>query len=537
MYPSAHVDTFARDNLPPPEQWPTFLESPDTRYPPRMNATAELLDRHVAGGSGASVALRTETASCTYLQLQVRVNQISNVLRDQLGLQPGNRVLLRGSNNPMMAACLLAVIKAGLVAVPTMPLLRARDLAPVVEKARISAALCDIALRDEIDALHEQTDALEQVLYFNDGSGAADSLERYVAGASTEFEACDTAQDDVALIAFTSGTTGTPKGTMHFHRDIVAMCDLFPRHVLRPEADDVFCGTPPLAFTFGLGGMLCFPLRAGASVLLLERGTPESLLAAVERHGVTILFTAPTMYRQMAPIAERYDLRTLQKSVSAGEALPDATRQLWKRATGIEMIDGIGSTEMIHIFISSRPDDVRPGAIGKPIPGYEARVVDEEMREVAPGTVGRLAVRGPTGCRYLADPRQLDYVREGWNLPGDTFTMDEDGYFYYQARSDDMIVSGGYNIAGPEVEAALMMHEAVAECGVVGMADLERGQLVKAYVVLKPGYRGDGAMIAALQDFVKKTIAPYKYPRAIEFRDALPRTETGKLQRFRLRTG
>ncbi len=537
MHRSAHVDTFARENLPPPEQWPEFLDSPDTRYPDRMNAAVELLDRMVEGGHRDSIALRTDQASCTYYQLYVRVNQIANVLRDRMGLQPGNRVLLRGTNNPMMAACLLAVIKAGLIAVPTMPLLRAKDLAPVVEKARVSAALCDLALRDEIDALRAQSDALEHVMFFNDGSGEPDALERWLASAPTRFPACDTAQDDVALIAFTSGTTGKPKGTMHFHRDIVAMCDLFPRHVLEPRADDVFCGTPPLAFTFGLGGMLCFPLRVGASVLLLERGTPESLLAAIERHRATIVFTAPTMYRQMAPLVSRFDLSSLRKSVSAGEALPDATRQLWKQATGIEMIDGIGSTEMIHIFISSAPDAVRRGAIGKPVPGYEARVVDDDMNELPHGQVGKLAVKGPTGCRYLADPRQLDYVRNGWNLPGDTFAMDEDGYFYYQARSDDMIVSGGYNIAGPEVEAALLMHEAVAECGVVGVADEARGQIVKAFVVLKDGWRADDGLIGTLQDFVKRTIAPYKYPRAIEFREALPRTETGKLQRFRLRNG
>lgn len=535
MHPSAHVDTFARDNLPPPDRWPDFLDSPDTRYPERMNATVELLDRMVEGGHRDSIALRTEEASCTYAQLQARVDAIAHVLRGRMGLEPGNRVLLRGTNNPMMAACLLAVIKAGLVAVPTMPLLRAKDLSPVVEKARVSAALCDLQLREEIDVLRTQVDGLEQVMFFNDGSGEDDALETWLADTPGAFDACDTAQDDVALIAFTSGTTGKPKGTMHFHRDIVAMCDLFPRHVLKPTADDIFCGTPPLAFTFGLGGMLCFPLRVGASVLLLERGTPESLLGAIERHRATIVFTAPTMYRQMAAMVSRFDLSSLRKSVSAGEALPDATRQLWKQASGIEMIDGIGSTEMIHIFISSAPEAVRRGAIGRPVPGYEARVVDDEMNELPCGEVGKLAVKGPTGCRYLDDPRQLDYVRDGWNLPGDSFAMDEDGYFYYQARSDDMIISGGYNIAGPEVEAALLMHESVAECGVVGVPDDARGQLVKAFVVLKRGWSPDDGLASTLQDFVKRTIAPYKYPRAIEFRESLPRTETGKLQRFRLR--
>ena len=541
MHPSAHVDTFARDNLPPPEQWPELPQSADTQYPARLNAAAELLDRMVERGFGDAIALRTDDAACTYYQLYVRVNQIAHALRERMGLVPGNRVLLRGTNNPMMAACLLATIKAGLVAVPTMPLLRAKDLAPVVARAKVAAALCDLQLRDELDALMRESpsarETLKQAMFFNDGSGAPDALETHLPAMPTRFAACDTAQDDVALIAFTSGTTGTPKGTMHFHRDIVAMCDLFPRHVLRPGPDDVFCGTPPLAFTFGLGGMLCFPMRVGASVVLLERGTPETLLGAIERHRASVLFTAPTMYRQMAALAHRFDLSSLAKCVSAGEALPDATRQLWKQATGIEIIDGIGSTEMIHIFISSPPEAVRRGAIGKPVPGYEARVVDAEMNELPPGTAGKLAVKGPTGCRYLADARQPDYVKKGWNLPGDTFTMDADGYFYYQARSDDMIVSGGYNIAGPEVEAALMLHEAVAECGVIGVPDEERGQIVKAFVVLEPGYRDDAAMAATLQEFVKQTIAPYKYPRAVEFRESLPRTETGKLQRFRLRAG
>ena len=536
MHPSAHIDTFARDNLPPPDLWPDLPQPADTQYPERLNAAVELLDRMVERGFGDAIALRTDTAACTYYQLYVRVNQIAHVLRSRMSLVPGNRVLLRGSNNPMMAACLLATIKAGLVAVPTMPLLRAKDLVPVVVRAKVSAALCDSALRDELDALMRETPSLKQAMFFNDDGGTPEALETHLAAMPTRFAACDTSQDDVALIAFTSGTTGTPKGTMHFHRDVVAMCDLFPRHVLRPQPDDIFCGTPPLAFTFGLGGMLCFPLRVGASVVLLDRGTPETLLAAIQRHRASVLFTAPTMYRQMAGLAGQFDLASLKKCVSAGEALPDATRQLWKEATGIEIIDGIGSTEMIHIFVSSPPEAVRRGAIGTAVPGYRARIVDDEMNDVPPGTVGKLAVQGPTGCRYLADERQRDYVKKGWNLPGDTFTMDADGYFYYQARSDDMIVSSGYNIAGPEVEAALMLHEAVAECGVIGVPDEARGQIVKAFVVLQPGHRDDAAMAAALQEFVKQTIAPYKYPRAVEFRDSLPRTETGKLQRFRLRT-
>ena len=536
MHRSAHIDTFARDNLPPPERWPDLPQSPDTQYPERLNAAVELLDRMVEGGFGDAIALRTDAAICTYYQLYVRVNQIAHALRERMGLVPGNRVLLRGTNNPMMAACLLATIKAGLVAVPTMPLLRAKDLAPVVAKAKVAAALCDIALRSELDTLMRETPSLKQAMFFNDGSGAPDALETHLAEMPTRFAACDTAQDDVALIAFTSGTTGTPKGTMHFHRDIVAMCDLFPRHVLRPQPDDIFCGTPPLAFTFGLGGMLCFPMRVGASVVLLERGTPETLLGAIERHRASVLFTAPTMYRQMAAITDRFDLSSLKKCVSACEALPDATRQLWKEATGIEIIDGIGSTEMIHIFISSPPEAVRRGAIGQVVPGYVAKVVDEQGRELPIGQVGRLAVKGPTGCKYLDDARQAVYVRDGWNYPGDAFLQDADGYFFYQARTDDMIITAGYNVGAPEVEDALLRHPAVAECAVVGVPDDERGMRVKAFCVLRPGTSGDAALVKALQDHVKASIAPYKYPREIAFVASLPRTETGKLQRFKLKT-
>ncbi|MGE0801465.1 MAG: AMP-binding protein [Lautropia sp.] len=538
MLRTGHVDHFARDHLPSRELQPEFLwNRPELQYPERLNATSELLDATIAAGHGDRIALRTDESACTYRQLQAQVNRIAHVLRNDMGLVPGNRVLLRGANNPMMAACVLAVWKAGLVAVPTMPLLRARELRPLLEKAQIGAALCDIRLKDELVAAQPHS-PLVQVLYFNDGDGttpAGGSLEAICAQRPAEFPACDTARDDIALIAFTSGTTGQPKGTMHMHHDIVAMCDLFPRSVLKPTADDIFSGTPPLAFTFGLGGMLCFPLRFGASTLLLERCTPESLLAAVARHRVSVLFTAPTFYRQMAPFAASHDIRSLQKTVSAGEALPDATRTLWRNATGLEMIDGIGATEMIHIFVAAAGRDVRPGAIGKVVPGYQARIVDDQMRTLPPGTIGRLAVRGPTGCRYLADERQRDYVKQGWNLTGDTFLMDPDGYLYYQARSDDMIISAGYNIAGPEVEDALLAHPAVAECGVVAVPDPERGQAVKAFIVLRPGAQGGPELARTLQDHVKQTIAPYKYPRVIEFVESLPRTETGKLQRFKLR--
>jgi 2-aminobenzoate-CoA ligase len=543
MFASAHRDTFCRDHLPPSEQWPDFLlQRPEFHYPERLNATVALLDAQVAAGHGQRPCLIAlvdgQPVSCTYAQLQWRVNQIAQILTGPMGLVPGNRVLLRAPNNPMMAACWLAVVKAGLVAVATMPLLRSKELAQVIVKAQVRAALCDARLADELahcqDPQHEHYCAsLTQTLHFN--SNAPDGLEARMAGLPGTFTACNTAQDDVAMIAFTSGTTGQPKGCMHFHRDLLAMCDSFSRHVLQPTCDDVFCGTPPLAFTFGLGGMLAFALHAGAATVLAERLTPQGLLELIGQTGATICFTAPTFYRQMAPLVAQHPIPSLQKTVSAGEALPDATRTLWRDATGIEMIDGIGASEMMHIFIGSAGNEVRRGAIGKVVPGYEALIVDDNMQPLPHGQIGKLAVRGPTGCRYLADERQKSYVRQGWNLPGDTFLMDADGYYFYQARSDDMIISAGYNIAGPEVEAALLAHPAVAECGVIGLPDAERGQIVAAVVVLRPGQKANKAMVKTLQDFVKQTIAPFKYPRNIRFANALPRTETGKLQRFKLR--
>jgi 2-aminobenzoate-CoA ligase len=471
--------------------------------------------------------------SCTYRQLLARANQIAHVLTRDLGLVPGNRVLLRGANNPMMAACWFGVIKAGCIAVATMPLLRAKELGQIIAKAKIDAALCDLTLKEEMELARAGSSGIAHLLYFNDGGEG--SLEAALREKPVHFKNVPTAADDVALIAFTSGTTGHPKGCMHFHRDVLAMCDCFPRSCLLPTQDDIFCGTPPLAFTFGLGGMLCFPMRFGASTILLEKLTPELLLEAIQNFRATICFTAPTFYRQMAQSASRYDFSSLQKCVSAGEALPDATRQLFKRATGIEIIDGIGATEMIHIFISHTPERVRRGATGYAIPGYRAMVLDEHGDPCPPDVVGRLAVKGPTGCKYLADERQKMYVQNGWNLTGDAYRMSADGYFFFEARTDDMIISAGYNIAGPEVESALLAHAAVAECGVVGCPDEERGMVVKAYVVLKPGYTGDDEMVKTLQAHVKSAIAPYKYPRVIEFRSELPRTETGKLQRFRLR--
>ena len=547
LAPSLHTDTFTRDRLPPKDQWPVFVfDRPEVQYPEQLNCVQALLDEQVAQGRGDRMAVRgvdaTGPMGWTYAQLQTKVNQIAHVLVHDMGLKSGERLLLRGGNSPMMAACFLAALKAGLVVVPTMPLLRAAELKQILDKAQVKAALCDSLLAEELahctDASHAHfATSLKQVLWFR--STEDEGVEARMAKHAKEFEACATSRDDVCLIAFTSGTTGQPKGTMHFHRDVLAMCDLFPKHVLHMGADDVVCGTPPIAFTFGLGGMLAFPLRYGACAVLLEKYTPESLLLAIGQYGATQCYTAPTMYRQMALLVSEkpyaFNLKSLRHTVSAGEALPDATRQLWKKATGIEMTDGIGGTEVIHIYISSAGQEVRAGSIGKVVLGYQAQIVDEDMKPVPPGVVGRLAVRGPTGCRYLDDPRQKDYVKDGWNLPGDTFVMDADGYFSYQARNDDMIISAGYNIAGPEVEGALMQHPAVAECGVVGAADPERGQVVMAFVVLKTGHTGAPALGKEIQEFVKQIIAPFKYPRRVVFCDSLPRTETGKLQRFKLR--
>jgi 2-aminobenzoate-CoA ligase len=535
MTPSAHLDPFARDNLPPRAQWPDFLfDLPELKYPERMNCAVELLDRWVASGEGERPCLISPTESLSYAQVAERVNRIANVLTRDLGLLPGHRVLLRGPNNPMMVAAYLAVIKAGGIVVATMPLLRAKEIAYPITKAKIRLALCDHRLAEDMEKARPLAGELERVVYW--GSGAPDALEALMAKPGYEtFAACDTASDDVCLIAFTSGTTGEPKGTMHFHRDMLAICDSYAKHVLRAETSDRFTGSPPLAFTFGLGGLVLFPLRIGASTVLLERAGPDDLLAAIAKYKITIPFTAPTAYRAMLGKLKDHDISSLRKCVSAGETLPKATFEAWHAATGIKILDGIGATEMLHIFIGSPEAEVRAGSTGRPVPGYEACILGDDGKPVPPGTIGRLAVRGPTGCRYLADERQKKYVQNGWNVTGDTYVMDADGYFWYQARSDDMIISAGYNIAGPEVEAALLTHAAVAECGVVGCPDEERGQIVKAYVVLRPGMTGDAALVRTLQDHVKATVAPYKYPRAIEFVAELPKTQTGKLQRFELR--
>jgi 2-aminobenzoate-CoA ligase len=531
---SAHVDTFARDHLPPRELWPV-MESygMELHYPDRLNCAVELVDRHVKAGHGDRIAIRAPGVTWTYRDLMDRSNRIARVLLEQLGVVPGNRILIRGPNTPMYAAIWLGVLKAGATCVSTMPLLRTREIAYILDKARISLALCDTRVAAECEQAAQLGEGRRVVHFMSD---APDALEAMMVRESADYTPVLTAANDISMIAFTSGTTGQAKGTMHTHSDVLAVCDTFSAEVLRPSPDDLFCGSPPLAFTFGLGGLLLFPLRAGASTLLLEQATPPFLLKGMQDFHTTVCFTAPTAYRAMAALAKDFDLSALKKCVSAGEHLPAATFHMWEKATGVKIIDGIGSTEMLHIFVSAAGDEIRPGATGKAIPGYQARVVDDDGRELPPGQVGHLAVRGPTGCRYIDnEERQRAYVQHGWNLPGDSYRMDEDGYFWYQARTDDLIVSSGYKISGPEVENALLEHRCVMECGVVAVPDEERGSLVKAFIVLREGYDGTPELIKELQDFVKAQIAPYKYPRSIEFVSALPKTETGKLQRYRLR--
>ncbi|MGH3735908.1 MAG: AMP-binding protein [Micromonosporaceae bacterium] len=531
LSPSAHVDTFARDHLPPADQWPEFLfELPELRYPDRLNCAARLLDDTIATHGADRRCLISPTETWTYGDLLRRANQIARVLTEDHGIVPGNRVLLRAPNNPWLVACWFAVLKAGGVVVTTMPLLRESELRTIGEIAKINLSLVDHRFAEDLAA----ADIAPWIAVGGEGT---DDLTQRAATKDPTFDNVATAADDVALLAFTSGTTGRPKATMHFHRDVLANADTFSSHVLKPTPDDVFAGSPPLGFTFGLGGMVVFPLHVGASALLLEKGTPDVLLPAMAEHGVSIVFTAPTAYRAMIPELADGGLPALRRCVSAGEPLPKATWQAWYEATGLKLIDGIGATELLHIFISAADDDIRPGSTGKPIPGYVAAVLDEDGKPVPDGELGRLAVKGPTGCRYLDDPRQAKYVENGWNLTGDTYLRDADGYFWYQARSDDMIISAGYNIAGPEVEGALLTHPDVLECGVVGRPDPERTMVVVAHVVLRPGVTGDEEKIVELREHCKAQIAPYKCPKIVEFRDSLPRTSTGKVQRFVLREG
>ena len=533
--PSGHTDSFTRDRLPPAEKWP-MISTAGFDYPEWLNAGAELTDRMVERGFGDHVALIGNGRQRTYKELTDWSNRIAHALIDVYGVKPGNRVLIRSANNPAMVACWLAATKAGAVVVNTMPMLRAGELAQIVDKAEIAFALCDTRLLEELVLCGKSSSFLKTIIGFDGTANHDAELDRVALTQPVKFNAVKTGRDDVALIGFTSGTTGTPKGAIAFHRDLLIIADGYAREVLNVTPEDIFVGSPPLAFTFGLGGLAIFPLRFGAAAALLEHATPPNLIEIIQQHRATVCFTAPTAYRAMLKaMAEGTDLSTLRAAVSAGETLPAPVYEEWIQRTGKPILDGIGATEMLHIFITNRFGDHRPGCTGRPVTGYEARIVDDELRERPRGEVGRLAVRGPTGCRYLADPRQADYVKDGWNLTGDSFWQDEEGHFHFAARSDDMIISSGYNIAGPEVEAALLSHGAVAECAVIGAPDEERGMIVEAHVVLAKGETGDALMTRILQDHVKQVIAPYKYPRRIVYRDALPKTQTGKIQRFRLR--
>jgi 2-aminobenzoate-CoA ligase len=533
--PTAHIDTFARDRLPPFEEWPEFLlEAFD--YPEYLNAAVELTDRMVDRGFGDNVALIGNGRRRTYKELADWTSRLAHALVENYGVKPGNRVLIRSANNPAMVACWLAATKAGAVVVNTMPMLRAGELAKIVDKAEIGLALCDTRIKDELVACAKDSRFLKQVIGFDGTANHDAELDRIALNKPVRFDAVMTGRDDVALLGFTSGTTGVPKATMHFHRDLLVVADGYAGEVLGVRPEDVFVGSPPLAFTFGLGGLAIFPLRFGAAATLLENASPPNMIEIIETYKATISFTAPTAYRAMlAAMDEGADLSSLRIAVSAGETLPAPVFEEWTRKTGKPILDGIGATELLHIFISNRLDDMAPASTGRAVRGYQAIIVDDEMQEVPRGTVGKLAVRGPTGCRYLADDRQRSYVRDGWNLTGDSFIQDEAGRFHFAARSDDMIVSSGYNIAGPEVEAALLSHPDVSECAVIGVDDVGRGQIVEAHVVLAEGVRSDEQTTKRLQDHVKATIAPYKYPRSVKYVEALPKTQTGKIQRFRLR--
>jgi len=537
LSPSAHVDTFSRDNLPPFDQWPDILlNRPEFQYPERLNAAVELTDRMVERGFGDHIALIGNGRRRTYKELTDWSNRLAHALVENYGIKPGNRVLIRSGNNPALVAAWLAATKAGAVVVNTMPMLRAGELGKIIDKAEVALALTDSRIADELVACAKVNRFLKQVVNFDGTSNHDAELDRIALDKPVKFAAIETGRDDVALLGFTSGTTGEPKATMHFHRDLLIIADGYAKEVIRVTPDDVFVGSPPLAFTFGLGGLAIFPLRFGATATLLENASPANMIQIIETYKATISFTAPTAYRaMMAAMDKGADLSSLRLAVSAGETLPAPVFEEWTRRTGKPILDGIGSTEMLHIFITNRIGDAVAGATGSPVAGYEAKIVDANMDEVPAGAVGRLAVRGPTGCRYLSDKRQKNYVIDGWNLTGDTFVRDEDGRFHFAARNDDMIVSAGYNIAGPEVEAALLSHPDVLECAVVGAPDLDRGQVVAAFVVLKASVAADSLRVKILQDHVKTAIAPYKYPRIVKFIDTLPKTQTGKVQRFKLR--
>ena len=532
MSQSGYADGFARESLPDESDWPEFrFAVPSVQYPDRLNAAVELLDGAIKNGWDERVAVYSDVRTLTYAELNSEANRMAHVLVDDLGLVTGERVLIHGPNSIDMMVAWYGVLKAGGIAVMTMPLLREPEITKIVAKAKIRLAVCTAPLKEAAENSMANKSGLERIAL----TGEGEEIASLMAGKSDEFDACDTAADDIALLAFTSGTTGEPKACAHFHRSILAMADTFGA-LLEPRDGDIYAGTPPFAFTFGLGAFVVFPARAGIAVALASKPGFEALCETIQRFGVTHTFTAPTGYRAMIGLKNSYDLSSLKGGVSAGEHLPEATWRAWNDATGIGLVDGIGATEMIHIFISATGGDIRPGATGKAVPGYEARVIGEDGKSVPDGEIGKLAVRGPTGCLYLSDERQKIYVKDGWNITGDLYRRDADGYFWYVSRADDLIVASGYNIAGPEVEQALLMHDAVAECAVVGQPCDERGTIVAAHVVLKQPLLAGDEMAKDLQNFVKLTIAPYKYPRAIHFTDALPKTQTGKIQRFRLKS-
>lgn len=533
--PTAHIDTFSRDNLPKKSGQPDFLLS-DYHYPDFLNASEELTDVMVGKGFGDNTALIGNGRRRTYKELTDWTNKLANALVENYGVQPGNRVLIRSANNPAMVACWLAATKVGAVVVNTMPMLRSGELDKIIDKAKISYALCDSRLLVELNKSFKKSKYLKYLIAFDGTANHSSELDEAALEKSVKFKSVKTGRDDVALLGFTSGTTGEPKATMHFHRDLMIIADGYAKEVLQVDDKDIFVGSPPLAFTFGLGGLAIFPLRYGATATLLEDASPPNMIEIIQKYKATICFTAPTAYNAMLlAMEEGVDLSSLRAAVSAGETLPASVYKNWLKKTGKPMLDGIGATELLHIFISNRFDDHKESCTGKPIKGYEAKIVDENMKELPIGKIGKLAIRGPTGCRYLSDDRQSDYVIDGWNITGDSFHMDNNGYFYFAARNDDMIISSGYNIAGPEVEASLMSHEAIFECAVIGYPDKERGSIVQAHVVLNDNYIGDKSLKKVLQDYVKNNIAPFKYPRSIIFIDALPKTKTGKIQRFRLR--
>lgn len=533
--PSAHIDDFSRKNLPPFDEWPE-LHMYNFQYPDYLNAAVELTDAMVKKGFGDKTALIGNGRRRTYKELSDWTNRLAHVLVEDYGIIPGNRVLIRSANNPAMVACWLAATKAGAVVVNTMPMLRAGELTKIVDKAEISLALCDSRLMEDMLACAEKSHFLKRVVAFDGSANHNAELDQAALDKPVQFEAIKTGRDDVALLGFTSGTTGEPKATMHFHRDLLIIADSYAKEVLNVQPEDIFVGSPPLAFTFGLGGLAIFPLRFGATAALLEQASPPNMVKLIETYKATISFTAPTAYRVMLQaMQEGADLSSLRVAVAAGETLPAPIYKAWISATGKPLLDGIGATEMLHIFISNRLEDSSPGSTGKPVSGYQAKIVDDDMQEVPCNTIGHLAVRGPTGCRYLADKRQLNYVRDGWNLTGDSFYQDDEGYFHFAARNDDMIISAGYNIAGPEVEAALLAHPDVNECAVIGVEDAERGQRVQAYIVLRKSAQQSEEMVKHLQDHVKQVIAPYKYPRRILFVESLPKTPTGKIQRYLLK--